>query len=118
MATTNSDGGDGSVRWCAREGSKGGVGVQGGERRGAGGEGECVALGAGSRSGGSRRWHGVWPACGEHALVLLSREEDDREAVVVGWAGHLGRQVSPGEIPSLSLLSVLYFCFLFCSVLF
>ena len=31
----------------------------------------------------------------------------------VGWAGHLGRQVSPGEIPSLSLLSVLYFCFLF-----
>ena len=37
---------------------------------------------------------------------------------MVGWAGHLGRQVSPGEIPSLSLLSVLYFCFLFCSVLF
>ena len=29
-----------------------------------------------------------------HALVLLSREEDDREAVVVGWAGHLGRQVA------------------------
>ena len=43
-------------------------------------------------------------------------KEDDRGGGQVGWAGHLGRQVSPGEIPSLSLLSVLYFCFLFCSV--
>ena len=46
----------------------------GGERRGAGGEGECMALGAGSRSGGSRRWHGRVPTCGEHTpRVLLGR---------------------------------------------
>ena len=31
----------------------------------------------------------------------------------MGWAGHLGRQVSPGEIPSLSLfVSILFYIFL------
>ena len=47
---------------------------RGGEGRGAGGEGECVALGAGSRSGGSRRWLGHVPARGGHTpRVLLAR---------------------------------------------
>ena len=53
-------------------------------------------------------------ARGEHTLCLLAGEEDDREAAVVGWAGHLGRQVSPGEVP-LSHLSIV-FCFLFSAI--
>ena len=83
-------------------GGGGGSRVRGRESRGRRGgrgrvravRGSCVASSGASReSGGSRRW----PAGGEvararagerraHALVLLSREEDDREAVVVGWA--------------------------------
>ena len=54
-----------------RERAEEGEGVQG-ESEGV--ERECVALGAGSRSGGSRRWHGRVPACGEHTpRVLLAR---------------------------------------------
>ena len=49
-----------------------------------------------------RRWLGRVCARGEHTLCLLAGEEDDREAAVVGWAGHLGRLVSRGTI-SLSL---------------
>ena len=61
---------------------------------------------AASASATPRLWSSSWQR------RKRTKEEE------VGWAGHLGRQVSPGEIPSLSLLSVLYFCFLFCSVLF
>ena len=75
---------------------------------------------------GSRRWLGGKQEVAEAASAsatprLCSSSWQRRKRTKeeeVGWAGHLGRQVSPGEIPSLSLLSVLYFCFLFCSVLF
>lgn len=36
------------------------------------------ALGCLQRRAGKQEVAGAWPACGEHALVLLSREEDDR----------------------------------------
>ena len=52
------------------------------------------------------------------ASVLLAREEDDREAVVVGWAswgGELGRLVAPGKLGfSLLFFFSNYFSFLFC----
>ena len=54
------------------------------------------------------------------ASVLLAREEDDREEVVMGWAvgaGPVGGlQVSPGGFSLSFLISVLFF--VFCSVLF
>ena len=31
-----------------------------------------------SRESGKQEVADAWPACGEHALVLLAREEDDR----------------------------------------
>ena len=46
-------------------------------------------------------------ARGDHASVLLSREEEDREAAVVGWAA-----TATGQGNSLSL-SAFCFCFLF-----
>ena len=48
---------------------------------------------------------------GEHALVLLSREEDDRVVAVVGWASQLGRQVGLGQVFSLSLFLILFLFF-------
>ena len=75
-----------------RERAEEGEGVQG-ESEGV--ERECVARGAGSRSGGSRRWHGAWPAC--TAATRLSsywREVGDdwqrRWAGPARWAGQLG----------------------------
>ena len=44
------------------------------------------ALGCLQRRAGKQEVAGAWPACGEHVLVLLSGEEDDSEAAVVGWA--------------------------------
>ena len=65
-------------------------------------------------SAASRRWQVAWPARSEHALVLLSREEDDRVVAVVGWASQLGRQVGFGQVFSLSLsLSLFLILFLF-----
>ena len=44
---------------------------------------ECVALGAGSRSGGSRRWLGRVPACGGHApLSFCQRRKKTGEPLV------------------------------------
>ena len=74
----------------------------GGERRGAGGEGECVALGVGSRSGGSRRWLGRVPARGGHTPLPTGAR---RKAT--GSPGGLGQPDGlPGErqVSSPSLL--------------
>ena len=43
------------------------------------------ALGCLQRRAGKQEVAGAWPACGEHTLVLLSREEDDRGGA--SWAG-------------------------------
>ena len=57
----------------------------------------------------------MWPACGEHALVLLSREEDDRGGLAGlgrysgGLAPLVAAQVRPGKF---SLLPDFYFSFL------
>ena len=79
--------------------------VQGGAWRREGGPGRRGSTQAGWR----------WPACGcarrARAPAYWREEDCDRGAAVVGWAGHLGRQVSPGEV-LLSHLSIV-FCFLF-----
>ena len=91
-----------SARWCAREGSRGGDGVQGERGEVQGGEGECVALGAGSRSGGSKQEvAGRVLACAGHALVPLARGKTTGRSR--GGLGHpatvLGRLVAPGKCP-------------------
>ena len=91
-------------------------GLGGAWRRGRGPGQREEAGGGQGKAGGGRGSVGARHA--SPLFVLLAEEEEDKGEEEVGWAGHLGRQVSPGEIPSLSLLSVLYFCFLFCSVLF
>ena len=71
----------------------------GGERRGAGGEGECVASPgveeggnqAGSGQGGSRRW----PRQRQRPSATRAaywRREDDRGGRLVGWAAPVGCQ--------------------------
>ena len=72
-------------------------------------EGECVALGddssSGKQAGGGRtRAHARRPRARPPG-----KGGDDREEPLVGWAGHLGRQVSPGEVP----FSLSFYCFLF-----
>ena len=64
----------------------------GGERRGAGGEGECVALAGAS----GRRWEagggrGAWPHAGRVPVLLAGRKTTGEER----WAGRpvLGRQM-------------------------
>ena len=73
-----------------RERGQRGIGTEGETResgeRCKGSRGVHGTLGCLQRRAGKQEVAGAWPACGEHALVLLSREEDDREAAVVGWA--------------------------------
>ena len=83
MAMVAANGSDGRARvWRGREQRR--------EKRS--GESERVGGAAWRRmeasrpSAASRSWRGVGPACSEHALVLLSREEDDR-GEKLGWAG-------------------------------
>ena len=55
-------------------------------------------------------------ARGDHASVLLSREEDDREAAVVGWArkkNWAGSAAGKRQV-SLSLLFLLFMFSIFC----
>ena len=110
VAMVNGDGGD-ELRSvvCARGEQRRGWGP-GGERRGAGGEGECVALGVGSRSGGSRRWLGSMPARGGHTPSPTGAR---RKAT--GSPGGLGQRAGPTIVAgkahvvlsfSLSFLSV------------
>ena len=75
------------ARWClsaatARSGVRGRKKQRGEEHRESErGRSDCVASpekARASRESGKQEVAGAWPACGEHALVLLSREEDDR----------------------------------------
>ena len=66
---------------------------------------------AARQGGGGRR---VAARAGHAPLPTGARRKATEGAAVVGWAGHLGRQVSPGEVP-LSHLSIV-FCFLFSAI--
>ena len=133
-STARGRGGDGGrgvtvARLRLRSGSRGRGSGRGGrvrervrERSGLRGVVRGVAREAGEEAGGGQGKQEVAEAASASATPRLCSSSWQRRKRTkeeeVGWAGHLGRQVSPGEIPSLSLLSVLYFCFLFCSVLF
>ena len=71
MAAANGVGGDELCSGIEGERAEERMGSSGRKERCRGVEGECVALGAGSRSGGSRRWLGRVPARGGHTPSCL-----------------------------------------------
>ena len=94
VATGTAGGGDGGAR--AREGER----TRGGERHGREleGVGEVAwrrGEGPERRGGSQAGWR--WPHCGARALgtrpSFWQRRKTTGKEAVVGWAGHLGRQV-------------------------
>ena len=101
----------------------------GGERRGAGGEGECVASPgveeggnqAGGGQGGSRRWPrplGRAPRLCSSSWQRRKKTRGRRWAGPARWAGQLGQfwwsaRVRPGKLGFSLSLSPFFYCFLF-----
>ena len=78
MVAVVASGVDGSTRWCCGSERRRERESWEREERCKGLRGVRGALGCLQRRAGKQEVAGAWPACGEHALVLLSREEDDR----------------------------------------
>ena len=104
-----------SARWCAREGNRGGNGVQGerGEVQGARAA-PWRREGVGEAATAKQEVAGALRARATPRLCLLAEEDDERRG---RWAGlvKLGRlQVSgPGKLCSFYFISVFYFAGLF-----
>ena len=104
-----------SARWCAREGNKGGNGVQGerGEVQGARAA-PWRREGVGEAATAKQEVAGALRARATPRLCLLAEEEEDKEEEV-GWAGPaggagpalVGCTVRPGKLCS-------FYFFLFC----
>ena len=78
-----------SARWCAREGNRGGNGVQGerGEVQGARAAPWCRE-GVGEAATAKQEVAGALRARATPRLCLLAEEEEDKGGEEVGWAGY------------------------------
>ena len=113
-----------SARWCAREGNRGGNGVQGerGEVQGARAA-PWRREGVGEAATAKQEVAGALRARATPRLCLLAEEEEDKGGKEVGWAA-LGRSCWAARVSGQVKLSLsFYFCFyllfsiLFCFVL-
>ena len=109
-----------SARWCAREGNRGGNGVQGerGEVQGARAS-PWRREGVGEAATAKQEVAGALRARATPRLCLLAEEEDDK-GEEVGWAGQVGELGRLGWTGKrqVSLCFIFFFCFvlfnLFC----
>ena len=99
-----------SARWCAREGNRGGNGVQGerGEVRGARAS-PWRREGVGEAATAKQEVAGALRARATPRLCLLAEEEEDKGGKEVGWAA-LGRSCWATRWASQVSPSLFYFC--------
>ena len=104
-----------SARWCAREGSRGGNGVQGKREAVEGVEASPWRReGVGEAATAKQEVAGALRARATPRLCLLAEEEEDKGgkvgwAALVGELGRLGCTVRPGTSSLFFFISVLFF---------
>ena len=110
-----------SARWCAREGSRGGNGVQGKREAVEGVEASPWRREGVGEAATAKQEVEASRARVRAVSVLLAEEEEDKGEEEVGWAGQMGwpagpgkwRQVIPFSLCLFLIISVFYFAGLF-----